>query len=79
MLRPKCLESDRKNCRSQITPPPSGPTSFRSGRLCNTHLRWKLPQSESWLNSHCLRHQTVLPFLPACFGANGLLKEQQYH
>lgn len=71
MLRPECLEPDMKNCRSQITPPPSGPTSLGSGRLCNTRLRWKLPQSESRLNSHCLWHQTAWPFLPSYLGANG--------
>ena len=67
MLRPKCLESDRKSCRSQITPPPSGPTSFRSGRLCNTRLRWKLPQSESRLNSHCLRPSDSSAFPASVF------------
>ena len=68
MLRPEGLEPDTKNCRSQIPAPHSGPTSFGSGRLCNTRLWWKLPQSESRLNSH---RQTARPFLPAYLGANG--------
>lgn len=44
MLRPKCLEPDTKNCRSQIPPPHSGPTSFGSGRLCNTRYGGSFPR-----------------------------------
>lgn len=44
MLRPKCLEPDTKNCRSQIPPPHSGPTSFESGRLCNTRYGGSFPR-----------------------------------